>query len=437
VSSGGNQYSVGASDFTMSNEQLQHYMHALSLKTNTKGVFDWEVALSQYRYARDDNRAPSHYAAGVANGAGTLTDGRGTGWNALAAKGTYRPDGLKGAHLVDFGLQRDAYKLSQIKSNLASGWTGADAGSLSTDIGGNTQLQSLWAQDTWRVTKDWKTVWGLRSEYWRADNGHTTVTGVVNPLSPYAARTESALSPKAALSFQLYGSTSTATSTYVNDANLKPEKSVTSEWSVETDLAYKNGGSATLRGTVFLEDTRNSLYSQTSFEPLAKAGAGDNVTRVSNIGRIKTQGVEVSYQGVDVFTRGLDLSGSLTYAESKITENAGFVVTAGDTIGRYQPRVPLTRATALAGYRWSEKLSTSLGARYSGKQYLSLNNLDVNGFAYQGASKFFVVDTRLRYQFDKTTSMAMGIDNLNNYTYWNFHPYPQRTYHAELRVDWK
>jgi len=29
----------------------------------------------------------------------------------------------------------------------------------------------------------------------------------------------------------------------------------------------------------------------------------------------------------------------------------------------------------------------------------------------------------------------LGIDNLNNYKYWNFHPYPQRTYLAELKYD--
>ena len=450
VSSGGNKYSVGASDFTMSNEQLQQYMHAFTLKTNTKDKFDWEIALSQYRYAKDDNRAPTTYATGVASGAGTMTDSKGTGWNALATKGTYRPDGLNGAHVYDFGYQRDAYKLTQTKSNITGNWMADSAGSLSTDIGGNTQLQSVWGQDTWRVAKDWKAVLGLRSEQWRASNGHTTVVGVSNPASPYATRTESALSPKAALSFQakpdvvlktsigravrfptvqeLYGSTSTATSIYVNDPYLLPEKSVTSEWSVEKDF-----GNALLRGTVFFEDTRNSLYSQTVYDTVAAA----NVTRVQNIGRIATQGLEVSYQATDAMIRGLDLSGSLTYAESKIRENAGFVVTAGDTIGSYQPRVPLLRATGLLGYRWSDKLTTSLGARYSGKQYTSLNNLDVNGFAYQGASKFFVMDTRLRYQIDKTTSMAFGIDNLNNYTYWNFHAYPQRTYHAELRVDWK
>ena len=32
-------------------------------------------------------------------------------------------------------------------------------------------------------------------------------------------------------------------------------------------------------------------------------------------------------------------------------------------------------------------------------------------------------------------SVAAGIDNLNNYKYWNFHPYSQRSYSAELRFD--
>ena len=46
-----------------------------------------------------------------------------------------------------------------------------------------------------------------------------------------------------------------------------------------------------------------------------------------------------------------------------------------------------------------------------------------------------VVDLRLRYQIDRQWSAAFGIDNLNNEQYWNFHPYPQRTYTAQLRFD--
>ena len=41
----------------------------------------------------------------------------------------------------------------------------------------------------------------------------------------------------------------------------------------------------------------------------------------------------------------------------------------------------------------------------------------------------------MRYQIAKQWSAAFGIDNANNYQYWNFHPYPQRTYTAELRFD--
>ena len=39
------------------------------------------------------------------------------------------------------------------------------------------------------------------------------------------------------------------------------------------------------------------------------------------------------------------------------------------------------------------------------------------------------------YRIDRQWSAAFGIDNLNNDKYWNFHPYPQRSYVAELKFD--
>jgi iron complex outermembrane receptor protein len=89
----------------------------------------------------------------------------------------------------------------------------------------------------------------------------------------------------------------------------------------------------------------------------------------------------------------------------------------------------------VATYAVTDKLSATLAARYSGKQYSTLDNSDVNGFAYQGTSKYFTADARVRYRISRQWSAALGIDNLNNYQYWNFHPYPQRTYVAELKFD--
>jgi iron complex outermembrane recepter protein len=206
---------------------------------------------------------------------------------------------------------------------------------------------------------------------------------------------------------------------------LKPEKSWTTEFSSELTLA----GTQRLRNTLFHEATTDALYSQ------AIAGTTPIVNSVQNIDRIRTIGLETAYDAPDLFVRGLDLQGSLTYADSVIKANSSYVVTPGDTIGKQQPRVPKWRASLLLSYRLTDALTGSFGARYGSTQYGQLNNSDVNGFAYQGFSKYYTTDVRLRWKIDRQWSAAFGIDNLNNYQYWNFHPYPQRSYSAELRFD--
>lgn len=446
----GNQALAGG-DFALTNESLTHVMHGLSVKSNTKGTWDWEVAASLYDYNKDQKRqnaAANPLPAAANGGAGTIADGNGTGWNTLAFKGTWRPQGIKGAHIVDFGVQQDSYKLNYLTSSIAGNWQTDAAGALANEVGGKTILQSLYAQDTWAFAPKWKTVLGARFEHWTASNGFTTF-GIGNPANAsYADRSENFISPKAALSYQwasdtvlkasigravrmptvseLYGATSTTNSRYINDPNLKPEKSWTTELTAEKDL-----GSGILRLTFFTEDTRDSLYSQTTLDPVANA----NISRVQNVGRIHTNGLEMAFNGNDVLMKGLDLSGSVTYADSVIKENAGFFVTPGDTIGKRQPNIPKWRATLLATYRFDERWTAALGARFSGTQYRTLNNVDVNGFTYQGVSRYFTTDLRIRYQVTKQWTAAFGIDNLNNYKYWNFHPYPQRSYTAELKFD--
>ena len=436
-------------DFAATRERLTHLIHGLTLKSHTQGEWDWELDASVYDYHRDDKRqnaAGNVLPAALVGRAGTIADGSGTGWRNVAARGTWRPNGVGGPHIVDFGVQQDDYRLSYLTSNIAGNWLADDPGTLANNVGGKTQLLSAFVQDAWSFAPNWKTVLGLRAENWRAFDGVTNFS-TTSALS-YPSRTENYLSPKAALSFQamptlllkasvgravrmptvseLYGATSTTNSQYINDPNLKPEKSVTTELTAEQEL-----GQGSLRVTLFAEDTHDSLYSQTTLDPVANR----NISRVQNIGRIRTQGLELAYTGVDVLTKGLDLGGSVTYADSIIKANDGFVATPGDTIGKRQPNIPKWRATALASYRFNERWSTSLGVRYSGPQYRTLNNADINGFTYQGVSKYLTADVRVRYQIDRQWSAAFGIDNLNNYQYWNFHPYPQRSFSAELKFD--
>lgn len=448
VNINGGRYTIAATDFTLSNEELKHVMHGLSVKSNSRGNWDYELAASLYDYAKDELRAPtSALPTAAISGAGTLTDQNGTGWYTLAMKGTWRSQGIDGAHIVDFGVQQDSYSLRILKSNLTN-WLGGAANTVNTDVGGHTRTRALYAQDTWSFAQDWKTVLGVRFEQWQAYGGYTfNPANTADPnRHPYAARKTTYASPKVAIAYQvatdtvlkaslgravrmpsvneLYGATSGGAFAVINDPNLRPEKSWTTELSLQQDL-----GTAKLRITGFYEVVKDSLYSERT------SVNGQVVTRIANIGKITTPGVELSLVGSDVFTTGLDLSSSVTYADSRIKENAGYVTIPGDTIGKYQPRVPVWRATALINYRVSDQLNVAYGARYSGKQYSTLDNSDPNGFAYQGASKYLTTDVRARYRFARQWTAALGVDNLNNYKYWNFHPYSQRSYTAELQWD--
>ncbi|CAN5436166.1 TonB-dependent receptor [soil metagenome] len=436
-------------DFAATDERLTHVMHGLTIKSHTQGQWDWEADASLYDYRRDDKRqnaAGNALPRALSGGPGTLADGSGTGWNNLALRGTWRPSGIDGEHIADFGLQQDSYTLDYLTSNVSTDWIDAGPTSQASNVDGKTRLRSAYLQDTWSILPRWKTVLGVRAEHWQAYDGSTSFSATHS--LDYDSRSDTVWSPKAALSFQalpdlvlkasagravrmptvseLYGATSTTNSLYINDPDLAPERSWTTELTAEQSF-----GDSLLRLTYFTENTRDSLYSQTTFDPVALR----NISRVQNVERIETRGVEVAFNGFDVLMRGLDLSGSATYADSTIKANDGVVVTPGDTIGKRQPNIPKWRATALASYRVDEHLSVSYAARYSGKQYRTLNNADINGFTYQGVSKYFTTDARVLYRIDRQWSVAFGIDNINNYRYWNFHPYPQRSYSAELKFD--
>jgi iron complex outermembrane receptor protein len=88
---------------------------------------------------------------------------------------------------------------------------------------------------------------------------------------------------------------------------------------------------------------------------------------------------------------------------------------------------------AVATYRFGQQWTLSVGGRYSGTQYNTLDNSDVNGYTYTGTSAFIVYDARARYESEKFTA-SLGVDNIGNEEYWAFHPYPRRTLMAELGV---
>jgi iron complex outermembrane receptor protein len=363
-------------------------------------------------------------------------DGHGTGWDTLALKVTWRP---RESHTVDAGLQRDSYRWRSVE-NATADWVSGDPGAVNQAFRGDTRLTSAYAQDTWHFAQRWKAMLGARLEHWEAFDGRTANASTA---VDFARRSQSFVSPKAALAYQvselwvlkgslgravrmptvseLFQGGIAASGTLINnDPNLKPERSWTGELSAERETDNN-----LWRVTAFFERTRDALYSQTNVTVVP------NVTNIQNVDAMRTHGLETSWRGTDVFVKGLDLAANATWTDSRITHDDKFPA----AVGHWQPRVPQWRASTVATWHASPKWTHTLGVRYSGRQYSTLDNSDPNGFAYQGASRYFTADVRTVYRIDEHWSAAVGIDNLNNQQYWNFHPYPQRTYTAELKLD--
>jgi iron complex outermembrane receptor protein len=202
---------------------------------------------------------------------------------------------------------------------------------------------------------------------------------------------------------------------------------VSSEWVAQQSLAK-----GMLRASLFFEDRRDALISQTDVT------VTPNLSSIQNVEQVRSSGVEIAWQTSDLLMRGFDLHGSLTYAHSIIerdSRNPGLE-------GTVQPRIPDWRATLVGSWHVSDALTASLSYRFSGRQHNSLYDTkaqqykDPNPNVYGAVSHYSVFDAKLLYRFSKQWSASLGVNNLGNFKYFvNPNPYPQRTWFAGLKFD--
>lgn len=465
----GQDYTVTAP--SMSHADAEYHMHGLSVKSRSGGTWDWEATASYFNQDKDVTRASSDNFGTTSStdaSAGTITFADGTGWRNLDLRGDWRPDGnLKSRHQVSFGFHTDTYKTKSDKYTLAAGnWLSSSAGALSTNSRGVTTTQAIYVQDAWQLAPAWKLVLGGRQEKWEAFDGSNYANGT---NVTYQSKTENAFSPKASLSYQasdvlaLRGSVGRGTrfptvgelfknvgikttsgadptagdiagfpapynTALTNNPNLEPETADSWEFTVERFL--DNG---LWRTSLFGEEKQDALVSQTDVTTLP----GFSISSVQNVDKVRTYGIETALQTSDMLIRGLDLSGSVAYIHSRIVKNAANPGLEGTEL----PLIPVWRASLLGVYHASDKLSYSLGYRYSGRQHSGLYNTttmqypDPNPDTYGGRSSFGVFDAKVRYKVAKQWSASVGIDNIGDVKYYTLYPYQQRTYFASLKFD--
>ena len=442
--------------------EATHVMSAFDLKSNTRGFFDWQLTLSDYDYQKDKNSSSNLGTSTSVNTdlsnpyktkTGRVTDMSGTGWTVFDARATLRPHD----HTLDLGYHVDQYELRSDTNN-TSDWSQGDKGTLNASARGETRTHAIYAQDKWQLNPQWALTLGGRAEYWEANDGQnkTSISNVLK-TADYKDVSETRFSPKVSLSFEpvpawgfraalgqayrfptvseMFQPLQNGAAAYFVQANpiLKPEEVIAAEFTAER--RFDNG---LIRASLFSENKHDALISQTLTNGSAIPYDTGTCTRaagcsfIQSVDHIRTRGLELATQWQDVFIHGLDLQGSATFTEAEILRNDA----APDTVGNKPPRIPKSMLKAVATYHQGQNLSYSLAARYSGRQYNALDNSDSNPDTFGGASKFFVMDVKANYKFANRFTASVGIDNLNNYKSYVFHPYPQRTGYLQLKFDY-
>jgi iron complex outermembrane receptor protein len=446
----GKTYNVPASAFSNDRYDLieDHILQSLSIGSHSGGVFDWAAVATLYTYLTDNQRGPTGaLPAAGAGGPSTITSFDGTGWETLDLKGIWRPEGPDGANVVSFGAHQDGFRLANPKYATPD-WVDGAPTSIATLGAGKTQTEAVWAQDQIGLAPPLKLTLGGRYEHWQAFDGlNVSASPVLNVRQPGLSADR--FSPKAVLAFmpddawrftasvakayrfptvtELYQSVTTGAALSVPNPNLKPEDATSAELAGERDWS-----SGRVRVSLFGEWISNALISQTGVvnpaAPTVLASFTQNVQRVRNLG------VEAVTDQNDVLIKGLELSGWITYVDSKILADPGFVSTLpGDTaVGKQLPQLPRLRAGAVATYRPTSAVALTLAARYSDRAFGTIDNSDHFADTFQGFGAYFALDAHARWQFDRHWAADLGVDNLTDRAYFLFHPFPQRTVVAKL-----
>ncbi len=437
VATGLPNWPVALSSGTYHTDQ-RHWSHAVSA-TGSGTRFDWLVIGTRYAVDRDEQRiATTALPAAATGGAGTITRLNGTGWTTLDAKAVWRSDDA-GTNALSFGAHWDQFRIASNRYSTTD-WIAGAPGPLNLQSLGKTRTAALWVQDVFRVTPTVTLNLGGRYEWWRASDGvNFSLSPAVSAIQP--ERSASTFSPKASLAWEpirgwkaqfsfgqawrfptvgeLYQIVTTPVPAVPNP-DLRPERARSFELAVE-----RKDAKGSVRLSLFSEAVKDALISQSGL-----LNGGPAVANfVQNVDATRARGVEFAFVRTDLLPR-FDLSGSATYADATTRADAAFPA----AIGKRIPTVPEWKATAVATWRPVDGVALTAAGRYASRMYGSLDNSDVVGNTYQGFYKYLVVDLRAQFSVAKNYTLGIGVDNVNNDRYFLFHPFPQRTFHADLTI---
>ncbi len=350
----------------------------------------------------------------------------------LELQGIFR---LGGSHTLTSGFFFNNQSTDQEYTDL-TGYTS------SYNYGLEYKVQTLagYLQDVWNITDKWVMTLGARYDHWKNYDNYFDKYSNPDP----GDRTDSNISPKAGIRFnldsatsfwgsyamgftpptpdQLYNNSTSGGSPRVANPDLKPE--TTNSFEIGADKWFGNR----------FQSTTTCFYSYTKDKIMSWFDAS-NVWVNKNIGESESYGVEFSlaYYLTDNWT----LKANYTYNKATISDNPS----DASIEGNYLPFCPKHKANFNVIYNQPGNFGVSAGVRYLSKQYSNDANTETNSNGedlMMDAS--VVVDLKgtkhfmINKGFIKQIDLSLGIDNLFDEEYRTMYMYedPGTTYYAEV-----
>ncbi|WP_304219456.1 TonB-dependent receptor, partial [Phenylobacterium aquaticum] len=436
---GGVTYTAGAG-LGLSLIEKREILGGLKLQGPVAG---WDVSanLSHYWIDNQTTRSSTTRTTGVANGAGTYQKLGATGW--WTGDATAERD--VGPHHLAVGLNTNLYETNQDSFNVLN-WRASSGRTFSAATYGKTSLIGVFAEDKIELSDTASLTAGLRYDRWRAfDGGVARLASGARKDQAYAERDDDSLSPKLSLQWEftpgwqaqlslaqatrfptvgeLYQGKLDALGNFdVNsfDPNLKAEKSNDANLLVRHDF-----GPVRMTGSLFYQSVDDAIFSLQGLNQF-----GVLTSSFKNIDRVRQYGVELIAEARDVLVPGLDIDANVAWIDEITVRNRALPASEGVRF----PRIPEWRINSDIRYRINDALKLSVGARYASRPNTDLLGTQ-RGDTYGYTSEFLIIDTRLTWDVNDQVQASFGVDNLNNDKAWVFHPYPQRTFVAEMK--WK
>ena len=333
-------------------------------------------------------------------------------------------------HVLTTGVSFRYDHANTQEHDLADWQSKRSTGNLTYESGGKDNIFSAYTQAEIAIWKNIKAYLGVRGDYWEAYDGMVNQVGAAGYPQEFDSKNAFALSPKAALVFtpfesttfrgsvgksfrppnvyELYRTWVSGTITYASNPNLDPETCISWDLGVEQKL----GDKAVLRMTYFDNTLKDLIYRQDVTATLKQ---------VVNVGKAATRGLEFGYE--HEVADWVKLFGSYTYTDSKMLDNPA----KPSTVGKRLTGVPENMFN-IGGEFTLGPVSLTATGRYVDKQYNSDDNTDTAKGVPGVYDSFFVADLNIRYRIKPWATLIFSVDNVFDENYFSYYQSPGRKF---------